>query len=60
MKKRIISLLLIAVMVLGMVGCGSSSEEPAEDAAVEEEAPAAEATEVANAKALADQNFDTS
>jgi len=56
MKKRIISLLLIAVMVLGMVGCGSSSEEPAEDAAVEEEA----STEVANAKALADQNFDTS
>lgn len=57
MKKRIISLLLIAVMVLGMVACGSS-EEPAEDAAVEDEA--ADTTEVANAKALADQNFDTS
>lgn len=57
MKKRIISLLLIAVMVLGMVGCGSSSEEPAEDAAVEE---ATDTTAVANAKALADQDFDTS
>ena len=57
MKKRIISLLLIAVMVLGMVGCGSS-EESTEDAATEE--AAAEETEVANAKALADQSYDTS
>ncbi len=57
MKKRIISLLLIAVMVLGMVGCSNSSEGEAEGEATEE---AAAETEVANAKALADQSFDTS
>lgn len=55
MKKRLVSLLLIAVMVLGMVGCGSK-EESTDDAATEEAAE----TEVANAKALADQSFDTS
>ena len=43
MKKRILAMLLTAVMALSMVACGGSKEEaPAQDAAVEEEAPAAD------------------
>ena len=43
MKKRILAILLSAVMALSMVACGGAKEEaPAQDAAVEEEAPAAE------------------
>ena len=43
MKKRILAILLSAVMALSMVACGGAKEEaPAQDAAVEEEAPATE------------------
>ena len=53
MKKKIVSLLLVAAMVLAMVGCGSKDAESGDSKDSKE-------TEVANAKALADQDFDTS
>lgn len=56
MKKKIVSLLLVAAMVLAMVGCGSKDAESGDS----KDSKAAEETEVANAKALADQDFDTS
>ena len=44
MKKKLVSLLLTAVMVMSLAACGSSApaEAPAEEPAAEEEAPAAE------------------
>lgn len=58
MKKKIVSLLLVAAMVLAMAGCGSKdAESGSEDA---KDSKASEETEVANSKALADQEFDTS
>lgn len=65
MKKKVVSVLMAAAMVLTMAGCGSKGEEtaaPADDSAkTEETAEKAEGAEGApNAEALADQNFDTS
>ena len=43
MKKRLLAIILGVVMVASLVACGGAKEEaPAEDAAVEEEAPAVE------------------
>lgn len=56
MKKKIVSLLLIAAMVLTMVGCGSADDGASDDSKESK----TEETEVANSKALADQEFDTS
>lgn len=56
MKKRIVSMLLVAAMVLTMVGCGSGSD----DSSSEGTDSSAGTEEVANAEALADQSFDTS
>lgn len=76
MKKKLVGIVIAATMVLSMVGCGAkqeaapAAEAPASEAAVEEEAPEEEApaaetavvgsNEVANAAALADQDYDTS
>ena len=51
MKKRIMSLLLVAAMGIGLVACGGSkpAEEAAAPAATEEAAPAEEAAEAAPA-----------
>ncbi|BDF35333.1 substrate-binding domain-containing protein [Extibacter muris] len=58
MKKRIISLLLVAAMVLAMAGCGSKDEGKSDSKS--EEKKTEDTQEAANAKALADQDFDTS
>ena len=61
MKRKIVSLLLVAAMVLAMVGCGSKSSDESADSGEEAKTEeSADQTEVANAKALADQSFDTS
>ena len=58
MKKKIVSMLLVAAMVLTMVGCGGGSDDASSEGG--SEGGAAGESEVANAKALADQDFDTS
>lgn len=57
MKKKVVSLLMVMAMVLAMVGCGSKGDE----ASSSDSKGKTEGTkeEAANAKALADQNFDT-
>ena len=49
MKKKLVSLLMVATMAVSMVACGSSAETPAADAT----APAADATATAEAPAAA-------
>ena len=57
MKKKIVSLLLVAAMVLAMVGCGSKDDGKSDSKSDNKKTE--EAQEAANAKALADQDFDT-
>ncbi len=59
MKKRILAILLTAVMALSMVACGAKEEAPAEDAAVEEEAeaPAEEEAEAPAEEAVDNSNL---
>lgn len=58
MKKKIVSMLLVAAMVLTMVGCGGGSDDASSEGG--SEGGAAGESEVANAEVLADQDFDTS
>lgn len=57
MKKKIVSTLLVAAMLFTMVGCGSKESEDKKSSGSEK--AKTEETEVANAKALADQDYDT-